>query len=497
MATTVESLRIKSLEDIRDDFLRTYRNSLIKRGIANPNVSEGTEIFLRATALAQQIYVASSNVPLAANAQMADTAQGDDLVRVARLYKLALRPAGPSSGPVVLDATVSTPIAIPTGAQFLDPAGLTYKVEVGGSYSDGDEIPIASVDTGASTNLPAGTVLRWTAPPPFVQPIAVVGTGGLTGGVDAEDYEGLRARLLERLQSPPNGTNWPSITLAAEQASTAVQKAFAYSACNGPSTVHVAVVRAPTSTNKHRDVDALVLSGTIVPAVLAAFPEFVEVVVTTVQNQEVDLSMGLALPASPKASPAGPGGGWTDANPFPVRASPGYSAVLAVTNTTRFVVASDIPPIVGSQVCWLSRDDWTLRTAKVTSFMAAPNYDITIETPFVSTNGVSVAVGDYIFPAAENMPAYVAAVLDGFGKLGPYEKTNNASLLPCAYRRPLASSSWPAELKKSFLRNLSDAGDEVFDAQYLYQSSVTPPLPAAITDGPYIFVPRQIGFYPV
>lgn len=505
MATTLETLTLKTQEQVRDDYLRTYRNALIKRGISNPDVSQGTEIFQKATALAQQIWVATNGVPAAANAQMPDSALGDDLVRVAAIYKLSPRPAGPSSGPLVLSATINTPIAIPQGAQLLDPSGLSYQVTVAGNYTNGDTvfpIPISSVDSGADTNLPAGTVMRWVAPPPFVNPTAVVGAGGLTGGVDAEDIEGLRARLLQKLQSPPNGVNWPTTVQAAEDSSTQVQKAFAYPACNGPSTTHLAVVRAPTPTNKNRDVDSLVLSNEIVPAVIASFPEFAEVVVTTVQNYEVDVTFGLSLPASTKASPAGPGGGWLDGNPFPVPDYDGtndFCAVTSVGSSTLIRVPSEVPPTIGGQVCWLSRDDWEFRSAKIVSFTEpGPGlYQISLDTPFISSNGVSVAVGDYIFPHAENMDTYISAILTGFASLGPYEKTNSVSLLPRAYRRPIAATSWYSRLQAPFLRNLSNAGEEVADVSYLYRSATTPPLPTAITDGPYILVPRRIAIYPI
>jgi len=497
MATTIESMKLKSVEEIRDDMLRNLRNSLIKRGIANPIVAEGSLPYLKATSLAQEIYAASAVVPLAADAQMADTAQGDDLVRVAKLYKLGLRSAGPSAGPIVLTASVTTPIAIPSGSQLLDPNGLIYSVEVGGSYTPGDNITVVSEDTGFSTNLPRTTVLRWVAPPPYVTSTALVGVGGLTGGVDAEDIEGLRVRVLSRIQNPPNGTNWPSIVEAAEASSTAVQKAFAFPAANGPSTVHVAVVREPTTTNKNRDVDTLVLNSDIIPSILAAFPEFVEVVTTTVQNFQVSVSFGIAIPLSKKASPAGPGGGWTDASPFPYSASLGFAGAIAVTSSTIFTVVSDLGPAVGTQICWLSTDDWTLRTGKVVSFTGVGPYVLTIDTPFVSVNGVVIAPGDFVFPNAERMPEYVQGVLDGFAALGPGEKTINPSLLPRAYRRPLTSQSWTASLQKPFLRNLTDVGEEVYDVDYLYRSSITPSTPGSITDAPFIFVPNQIGLYPL
>lgn len=499
MATTIQSLKIKSVEEIRDDYLRHYRNSLIKRGILNPDVSEGTEIFLRATSLASQIYVASTNVPLAADAQMADSALGDDLVRLAGIYRLALRPAGPSAGPLVLSATVSTALGIPAGSQLIDPSGLLYEVATGGTYtSGGSPIPIRSLATGAGTNLPVGTVLRWVAPGPFINTTATVGVGGLTGGVDAEGIEGLRARLLERLQTPPNGVNWSSIVAAAEGASTAVQKGFVFPAANGPSTVHVAVVRAPTAGNRGRDVAASVMVAEVVPGVAAALPEFVEVTTTTVQNYPITASFGVALPASPKSSPAGAGGGWTDATPFPVYAASGFVGVVVVTDSTHVAVLSDVAPVIGSQVCWLSTDDWTLRTAKVTAFSAVgAQYSVTLDTPLVSKNGVTIAVGDFVFPNADRMPQYIAAILDGFAAMGPHEKTSTPGLLPRALRRPLAATSWPSELKRPFLRNLTDAGEEVGDADYLYRTAITPPLPTVITDPPYIVVPGRIGVYPI
>lgn len=527
MTTTIQSLQIKTVEQIRDDYLRTYRNALISRGIPNPNVSKGTEIYGRATALAQQIYAASVGVPLAADAQMADSAQGDDLVRLCKPYGLALRPAGPSAGPLVLAASISTPIAIAEGEQLLDGNGLTYQVATGGSYTaGGSPVPITSVATGSATNLPAGTVLRWVTPPAFVSQTAKVGTGGLIGGTDAEIYEGLRARLLELLGTPPNGVNWASLVTAIEDSTGAVQKGFAYPACNGASTEHGAAVGAPpgtmTPTGRNRDVDALVtLPTVIVPAVLATRPEFVETIVTTVQNYPVQLCIGLSLPASALSSPQGPGGGWIDADPFPV---PDYIAILycattVVTSSTSITVESASAPVLGGQVCWVSTNDWQLYTAKIVSFTvsgAGPlyTYAIALDTPFVSVNGVTIAVGDYVFPAALNMGNYVAAWLAGFAALGPGEKTNATGLMPRALRRPLASQSWPSALLRPFLANFTGAGPEVTDAQYLYKSPVAgapsptiitvfgtqyiaPPLPALITDGAYILTPNRVAFYPV
>lgn len=497
MATTLEQLVVKSAEDVRADYLRVYSNELINRGVPNPVVSEGTEIHAHATALGQQIAAAAANVPIAANAQMPDSALGDDLLRVAKMYKLTLRPAGGSTGFALAVTTLGAGVkaAFTTGLQLLDGGGLTYTVSTGGQYATGDPIPIASSSTGESTNVADGATLRWTAPPPFVTTTATALS--MTGGVDAETIEGLRTRLLDILANPQNGVNWPAANLAAEATSTAIQKSFDYPAANGPSTLHMAVTRAPTKTNKHRDVDALVMASAVVPGIIAWGNEFFDIVMTTVANVAVDVAIGLALPSSPTASPIGPGGGWIDAVPFPVLASPGYAAITTVTSSVIVVVDSDSPPVVDGQVCWLSTDDWIPRTVKIVSFTGSGPYTITVDTPLVSSNAVLVQVDDWLSPAAERSDAYYAAALTGFSLLGPGEKTNVLGLLPRALRHPYPSQSYPSELKRQFLRIFSDAGPEVSDVSYLYQSATTPALPSAITDPPKIFVPRQIGFYPL
>jgi len=494
--TTLQSLTIKTPDQIGDDYLRTYANGLKQRGVTQPNTSKGTEIYIRSRSLAQQIYAAAVAVPAVADAQMPDSAQADDLVRVAAQYGIALRAAGSSVGSVTLASTVTSAVGIVQGSQLIDPSGLTYQVAVGGQYANGSSVPVVAVSTGASTNVPAGTPLRWVAPPPYVQPTASVATGGLTQGRDADAYEDLRTRLLSRLRNPPNGSNWASAKQFAEDSTVAVQQAFVYQAANGPSTLHVAVTRSTTSTNTNRDVDSLTLTNVTAPAVLSQYDEGIEIVVTTVANYQVSVAFSMSLPASTTASPPGPGGGWTDANPFPVQASTGYVAASAVTNSTVFTVSSDTPPIVGSQACWLSQDDWNLRSATVLSFTGTNPYTITIDTPFVSNNGVTIAAGDYVFPNATNMPTYIAAVLAGFNAMGPGEKTNAAALLPRAYRRPIPIQSWPYSLTGPFLRNLENAGQEVASASYLYQSAVTPPLPTSIANPPNIFVPQRIGIYP-
>jgi len=509
--TTLQSLTVKTPDQIRDDYLRTYANCLKRRGIAQPNISDGTEIYVRATALAQQIYAASVATPAVANAQMPDSAQNDDLVRVAAQYGLALRPASGSVGALTLAASVSAPIGIVAGQQLIDPNGLAYQVSVGGQYTvGGTNVPIASVDTGPSTNLLAGTVLRWVAPPPYVQPTALVASPGLSEGKGSDTYEDLRARLLERLANPPNGSNWSTATSAAEDASSAVQKAFAYQACNGPGTLHLAVVAAAAGSNYTRVVDPFTMTNVVVPAVQAQYTEGIELVVTSVQDLPTSVSFSMSLPAAQTATPPGPGGGWTDAAPWPTPpAAATQCTVTAVSSNLAITVSalnapvasSSAPGITGSTICWVSPNDYQLYTAHVvtsvdTSGYGAGPWSVTLDGPFADTTGATIPVGAFVFPDAVNMQTYVDAILAGFGAFGPGEKTNLTSLLPRASRRPVPQSAWPYSLNAAFLKNLTNSGQEVYDAGFLWHQYTTPPLPSAISQAPYILTPANLAIYP-
>jgi len=485
----------KTAEQYRNDFLNFVRAGLITRlGIQNPNVSFGTDHYLIGEAIGQIAYNAAQNGVAKADQQMVDTAIGEDLYRIGRIYNLSLRPAGPSTGALVLSSSLS-PLGITSGQQLIDAQGLRYQVNIGGSFSNGGEIKIISIDTGSGTNISEGTVLRWVSPPAFVNPTALVSVGGLTGGVDAEDDEGLRDRILSRIRYPIGGGNWAQFADAAEKSSTSVQKAFVFPAYNGPSTVQVCVVRKPTATNKNRNVDSLIVSNTVKPAVQAIVFEGINIAVTTPTNQATDVSIGLSLPASPSASIPGPGGGWLDGSPWPTYSSLGYAEIYSVTTTTEFVVYADQEPLDGvSRFVFVNPSTFKITHSKVISHgdLGGNKWFVRVDTPCVG-----ITVGCWLFPDAVNIDTYIEALLNIFVELGPGQISDFAGTLPTSYRRPYVSDSFPSDIGPSVLKFLVKTSEEILDVQYLYVSDTTPNLPADVDNGPAILVPQLIGFYPL
>lgn len=497
---------IKAPQDHRDDALRTVRAGLIARGVSQPNVTPGSDYYVLFEAVGNELSVCEANGAIKADSQLPDTAEDEDLGRLAAIYGLAKRAAAGSVGVVVLDSSASSTIT--TGTELVDASGFRYEVTTGGLYADGAYVPIAAIDTGKATNLAVGEALKWVSAPPFSSATALVGPGGLINGTDAETDETLRSRLLARLQTPPKSGNWQHVVEIAEESTGHVQKAFCYPAIQGPASLHVAVTAEPTATNKNRNVDSTILSSLVSPYVIGQYPEHAGITVTTVANVNCDVAFAIAIPDSPSASPAGEGGGWLDGTPWPSinGTSTFRCTVTAVSSTTVFTVDATTSPSVGvARISWLSPSDWTIYTGTVTAVSGTSGaYQITLDKPFTG-----IATGSYIWPQCEKQQTYIDAILAYFALMGPGEKSSNASALIRGARKPLPSHAWPHSVNQLFLKALTDAGDEVAHAMFMHRTDgtttitnasapslqLTPQVPGTVTNPPNIYVPRNLGLY--
>jgi uncharacterized phage protein gp47/JayE len=139
---------------------------------------------------------------------IADTAERDQLLGLAAMYGITPAAAQPASGVVTATGTDGAPILAGTILR-LD-AATAYSVTTGQTIVAGAAaLPVAATLAGAAYNLPAGTALTFESPVPGVAASAIVAAGGIAGGIDGDDgdagTERVRARLLLRLQEPPEG----------------------------------------------------------------------------------------------------------------------------------------------------------------------------------------------------------------------------------------------------------------------------------------------------
>ena len=501
----IQTFTVRDFETIRAGILRTIRSGLISSGVATPNVAPGSDYYIIATALANELCVVEANGVIASDATMPDTARGDALARWLADNGLSFRPATGSVGQITITSSATSPIV--AGTQLQDNVGLRYSVNTSGTYASGSQVPISAVDTGRATNHLNGDVLTWVSAPPYCDATAVVGlvggADGLTGGTDVEDEDTASARLVAHLSQPPASGNAQFVAELAEASSPTVQKCFVYPAAQGPSTVHAAVagyatahlpgIASPTVT---RVINATTVSNTITGYVVGNLPEYVLTVVTGTTDVPTDVSFGLTLPPAPSASPPGPGGGWLDGAPWPAISGTGSTkvTVTAVTSSTVITCDAPTPPVAGSsRIAFVSTSNWHMYTSTVVSFTgSAGAYVLTLDQPLVG-----IIPGNYIFPQAVNMQAYVTATLKAFASLGPGEKTVNATILQRAARKPSPQLQWPYSLGATQLRALSNVGSEVLDVSYYYRSQTTPGAPALITQAPGVLTPRALGWYPI
>lgn len=495
----MSSLLIKTPNQILNDMLRTIKCGLIDAGIDNPQLDPGSDFYITCSALANEIAVAMNNVVAQGDNLMPDTATGTDLDRILNTYGLSRRGASVGSGNVILSSTLAT--LIPTGTQLVSSNGLLYEVTTGGIYNNGDEVPIQSIDSGSQVNLEIDSVLSWVSTPAFASNSAIL-SSAITGAVDAEDDETARQRLLNRFANPPSLSNWQQVAEICELSDNAIQKSFIYPCANGPSTIHIALSAYPTSTSVSRELSASKLTE-VTSIITAQLPEYVETTITTVVDTDADLTFKLTVPYPQGASVSGTGGGWIDYNPFPSvpTSTGGYCYVSSMTNTKKFQITTygTAAPVAGvSNISWIDKtNNFKVIKAKVLSFTlisgSNPNvYEVNTDYPFTG-----LAVGDYIFPALKNGQAYVDAVIKHFALMGPGEKTNVATILPRAYRKPRANNSYPNSMDGNLLKALFNSAAEIESCDYYYRSSTTAPsLPAYIYQAPLIYIPRNIGFYP-
>jgi len=509
MATPLFTYFQKSPQQIHDDLIRSWKSGFqLIAGIPNPNVAPKSDYDILAWGIAYEVATGQANATILADQLMPDTAAGSFLDRWLNLVGLARRAAVGSHGNITITLSATSTI-IAAGAQLIDNSGLRFQVSVGGTYANGALVPVTAVDVGSATNHNNGDVLRWVSAPAFSNPTATVGTvggtDGLSNGADSEvgTDEPPRNRLLAWLANPPKGGNWQQVALWAAQSSSLVQFAAVYPALNGPATTYVSVSGAVqtvapfTSASKSRAISSTIVSTTIAPYVQGLLPENTNLVCLSSVDSPTDVAIQLSLPTAPTASPPGPGGGWLDGTPWPQTNSGTPVSVTSLGGSPQnFTVNAQTAPTAGlSHIAWLSPFDWTIHTAIVLNFSgSAGAYNLTIDTPFTN-----LALGNYIWPQAQNQQNYVNALLGAFAAMGPGEWTSSSLLLSGplgrSFRHPLPTLAAPYSLGATQLKQVILSGSEVLDASYLFRSQTTPAVPATNTVGPNIFTPRNLSFY--
>ncbi|MBM6664796.1 baseplate J/gp47 family protein [Flavonifractor plautii] len=165
---------------------------------------------VRLYAVAAQIYALYVQADWVNRQCFPQSAEGEYLDRHAQLRGLERRAAVAAEGSIRFetDSATQADLTIPAGTVCMT-AGLirfetTREVTLRAGQTQVDA-PAAALEPGAAGNVAAGTIRAMAVAPVGVS--RCTNPEGFSGGLDAEDDETLRTRVLETFQRMPNGAN--------------------------------------------------------------------------------------------------------------------------------------------------------------------------------------------------------------------------------------------------------------------------------------------------
>lgn len=183
------------------DLIARIRADLLSRLTAD-DVLRRADTEVQARVLAGTAHGLYGYIEWLAEQLIYDTAESDYLERWASIWGIARKAAATASGTVTFAVEAGAVIESGTVLQSLDGAQYetTAEATVSGTSATA---PVEAVEAGEAGNRDAGQALLLVSPIVGVQSTATAGE--LSGGSDEEEDDSLRARLLTRIQTPPQG----------------------------------------------------------------------------------------------------------------------------------------------------------------------------------------------------------------------------------------------------------------------------------------------------
>lgn len=217
------------------------KTDLGTRIVGSATVLRRSVIASIATVLGGAIHLTYGFIEYMAKQMFADTAEAEFLERHAAIYGVARNAATFADGPVVFTGSDGT--EIPAGTLMQRADEIQYVTDAIGTISGGTvTVNVTCLTAGETGNLEAGQPLTLVSPISGVTSEGTVDTGGIIGGQDEEDDDGLRERLIAKIQTPPHGGNENDYEQWAKEV-TGVTRVWVYPSQYGDGTVGVAFVR--------------------------------------------------------------------------------------------------------------------------------------------------------------------------------------------------------------------------------------------------------------
>lgn len=390
----------------------------------------------------------------------------------------------------------------------VDPAGNRYQVYVSGIADANGEatLQLASLDLGLETNIPVGTVIRWSNAPGGSDPTAIVTGNDFSGGQPPENDQDFVDRLGARIRHKPAAGNDAQVRAWARESSVSVEDAFVYPTAFHAGSVLVAVTqkRGSTSGPNARIAGALVLAAVtarLVPPGSDVFPPQARVLVVAPQATSSNALLLLSLLEGTSA-------GWADVEPFPTSRGALSSIVITTLNSqTDFEITSgaagQLPGGVSGPLAGVSLMAWNPATSRFEALDVNTVEDTGAGVYAVLLNSApsfTLVVGSFISPDTALRDTIAEGVEEYFDSLGPGEVVtlDTDSRGATAFRRPRPAEEYPQRAGQAMVTFVSDAIQAAAaDIQLDVISVATPAVPTDPADGPELLVIGGLNVLPL
>jgi hypothetical protein len=350
--------------------------------------------------------------------------------------------------------------------------GLRFEVITTDHYDNGSACAISGKDTGPSTNLEAGTQLKWTSPRPGISDTVTVlvqsDGSGLSGGRDRETEDELFLRIQQEKRTRAASGNDAEYQLATEKTpGVSVQKAFTFPGIYGPSTTCVVFTVHPEHSGGSRTPNSVQVA--LVEAhVTNQFPADDGAFYGLISDEDVDVAYEVSWSETAV--------GWADLVPWPrfyeetPVAGPGK---VQVASATDYVGIRQ--PIVGQNIAFYDTAKFVWRRKRIFSVTGTGPWSIVCDTTNnASDQNYTPVVGQRACPWSDSLVDLLSGIWAYFDTLGPGEQ------VPFPYdegrrqrRQPPPAKLWPHTLTT---KGLADAitADAVNDVDAVEGPGVGP-----------------------
>jgi uncharacterized phage protein gp47/JayE len=408
-------------DQYRDLYLQDY--SLF---VPNADIGPDTQPYVDASLNADHSMVLFNDAVTIGNGTNLDTSTGAWLKQTGESEGVFKLPAVGASGYIVISTAIGGATIFQGDEVRVQSSGLRFLVQQTQIYGNGALVPITGVDTGESTNLDAGTIVKFSTPRPGCDELATVfeqsNGDGLTGGRGVESDDDYRDRIkLKRANPPASGNDAEYQRVIENIPSLSVQKAFTYPAVFGPGTTAFVFTLRPSTPGAGRipnGVQVALALGTL----LGREPADDGIFAASIIAQPLSVVY--------RVSWATGSAGWANDPRWPAYSFPKVSvkAAPAPTTTSLRAVTTGGPiddPVPGQTIAVFDRASAKFRNKRidtVTVITPGQEWQLTFSTVNLASDITYTPIaGQAVSPWSDSLDLLIKPTLQYFDVFGPGE----------------------------------------------------------------------------